>query len=85
MQVISVYLLAIYALLIFINIFIIYLIGNNVPHDILKAIAVAVKLNSERESARNQEKAKTEKMLRTIEKIEFENTMQVRYTANQSK
>ena len=36
-----------------------------------------MKLNSERESARNQEKAKTEKMLRTIEKIEFENTMQV--------
>ena len=52
-------------------------IGNNVPQDILKAISVAIKLNGERESARNQENARTEKMMRTIEKIESENTMQV--------
>jgi hypothetical protein len=55
-------------------------IGNNVPQDILKAISVAVKLNGERESARNKENARTEKIMRTIEKIEFENTMQVLYT-----
>ena len=56
---------------------IVYSLGNNVPQDILKAISVAIKLNGEREAARNKENARTEKMIRTIEKIELENTMQV--------
>ena len=61
------------------HLYILCIIGNNVPQDILKAITVAIKLNGERESARSQENARTEKMIRTIEKIELENTMQVLY------
>lgn len=56
---------------------VITVLGNNVPQDIVKAITVALNLNAERESARNEEAMRTEKMMKTIEKIEFENTMQV--------
>lgn len=47
------------------------------PQDILKAIAVAIRSNNERESAKNEENMRKERMMRTVEKIEQENTMQV--------
>lgn len=52
-------------------------LGNNIPQDILKAISVAIKLNNDREVARHQEVARTEKMMKEMQRIELEKTMQV--------
>ena len=52
-------------------------VGNNIPQDILKAIGVAIKLNNDREAARHLENARTEKIMKQMERIELEKTVQV--------